>query len=142
MFKAILAPVDLAAGASSQKSVAVAADMAARYDADLHVMTVIPDYGMSIVGSFFDEHFAERAVAEAGDLLRDFCAEHIPESLRRHEHVARGSIYDELLRAADRLGVDCIVMGAHRPALKDYLLGPNAARVVRHAPCSVVVVRS
>lgn len=32
-------------------------------------------------------------------------------------------------------------MAAHRPALKDYLLGPNAARVVRHSNCSVLVVR-
>jgi nucleotide-binding universal stress UspA family protein len=35
-----------------------------------------------------------------------------------------------------------IVMASHRPELKDYLLGPNAARVVRHAECSVLVVRN
>jgi nucleotide-binding universal stress UspA family protein len=34
-----------------------------------------------------------------------------------------------------------IVLASHRPELKDYLLGPNAARVVRHAKCSVLVVR-
>ncbi|MCK5168128.1 MAG: universal stress protein, partial [Rhodospirillaceae bacterium] len=26
--------------------------------------------------------------------------------------------------------------------LKDFLLGPNAARIVRHADCSVLVVRN
>ncbi|MEP3300223.1 MAG: universal stress protein, partial [Pseudoruegeria sp.] len=36
---------------------------------------------------------------------------------------------------------DLIVIGAHRPDFKDYLLGPNAARVVRHSECSVYVVR-
>jgi nucleotide-binding universal stress UspA family protein len=36
---------------------------------------------------------------------------------------------------------DLIVVGSHRPAMKDYLLGTNAARVVRHAHCSVLVVR-
>ena len=36
---------------------------------------------------------------------------------------------------------DLIVMASHRPELKDYLIGPNAARVVRHADCSVQVVR-
>jgi nucleotide-binding universal stress UspA family protein len=66
----------------------------------------------------------------------------VPQGLRLHEHVAQGSIYDEVLRAARELGCDCIVMGSHRPELKDYLLGPNAARVVRHAPCSVMVVRA
>ena len=34
-----------------------------------------------------------------------------------------------------------IVMGSHHPELKDYLLGPNAAKVMRHADCSVMVVR-
>jgi nucleotide-binding universal stress UspA family protein len=32
-------------------------------------------------------------------------------------------------------------MGSHRPNMSDYLIGPNAARVVRHAPVSVLVVR-
>ena len=32
-------------------------------------------------------------------------------------------------------------MSANRPELKDYLLGPNAARVVRHSDVSVLVVR-
>lgn len=41
----------------------------------------------------------------------------------------------------DMLGADLIVMASQRPELKDYLLGPNAARVVRHAEQSVLVVR-
>jgi nucleotide-binding universal stress UspA family protein len=38
------------------------------------------------------------------------------------------------------LNATLIVMGAHRPAFQDYLIGPNAARVVRHAKCSVLVL--
>ncbi len=37
--------------------------------------------------------------------------------------------------------VDCIVMASHRPGLQDYFLGSTAARVVRHAKCSVHVLR-
>lgn len=36
---------------------------------------------------------------------------------------------------------DCIIMGSHKPGLIDYLLGSTAARVVRHAPCAVHVLR-
>lgn len=43
--------------------------------------------------------------------------------------------------AKDR-GVDCIVIGSHKPGLIDYLLGSTAARVVRHAPCAVHVLRT
>lgn len=38
-------------------------------------------------------------------------------------------------------GVDCIVMGSHKPGLGDYFLGSTASRVVRHAHCAVHVVR-
>jgi nucleotide-binding universal stress UspA family protein len=38
-------------------------------------------------------------------------------------------------------GVDCIVIGSHKPGLRDYFLGSTAARVVRHARCAVMVQR-
>ncbi|NNK78730.1 MAG: universal stress protein [Litoreibacter sp.] len=43
--------------------------------------------------------------------------------------------------AADN-DVDCIVIGSHKPDLRDYLLGSTAGRVVRHAPCAVHVQRT
>ncbi len=141
MFKSLLLPIDLAAGTGRRRTLAVASDMAQRYAAALHVMTVVPDFGMSIVGSFFDDGFADRAQSEAAEQLEALCIAHLPPGLACVRHVARGPIYDEILRAAKRLDSDCIVMGSHRPELKDYLLGPNSARVVRHAPCTVMVVR-
>ena len=38
-------------------------------------------------------------------------------------------------------GVDCIVIGSHKPGLRDFFLGSTAARVVRHATCAVHVHR-
>ncbi len=46
-----------------------------------------------------------------------------------------------ILEWAEANGVDCIVVASHRPGLTDYLLGSTAGRVVRHAACSVHVVR-
>lgn len=42
---------------------------------------------------------------------------------------------------AENNGVDCIVIGSHKPGLRDYFLGSTAARVVRHAGCAVHVHR-
>jgi nucleotide-binding universal stress UspA family protein len=42
---------------------------------------------------------------------------------------------------AAEVGADCIIVGSHKPGLSDYLLGSTAGRVVRHAPCSVHVLR-
>ena len=48
---------------------------------------------------------------------------------------------DEIVKAAQQTNCDLIVMASHRPELSDFLLGPNAARVVRHAACSVMIIR-
>ncbi|WP_179655998.1 universal stress protein, partial [Salmonella enterica] len=36
---------------------------------------------------------------------------------------------------------DMVIIASHRPDITTYLLGSNAAAVVRHAECSVLVVR-
>jgi nucleotide-binding universal stress UspA family protein len=51
------------------------------------------------------------------------------------------SIYAEILAVAEEAEADLVVVGSDRPAMKGYLLGTNAARVVRHARCSVLVAR-
>ena len=38
-------------------------------------------------------------------------------------------------------GADCIVVASHKPGIKDFFLGSTAARVVRHAHCTVHVLR-
>ena len=42
---------------------------------------------------------------------------------------------------AQEIGADCIIVGSHKPGLQDYFLGSTAARIVRHAPCAVHVLR-
>jgi nucleotide-binding universal stress UspA family protein len=44
-------------------------------------------------------------------------------------------------REAEKFGADLIVVGSHRPSMATYLLGSNAASIVRHSRCSVLVVR-
>lgn len=42
---------------------------------------------------------------------------------------------------AHEKGTDCIVVASHTPDVSDFFLGSTAAWVVRHAHCSVHVVR-
>lgn len=141
MFRSILLPIDLASEESWKKPLELAAELARHGGATLHVMTVVPDFGMSIVGSYFDEGFEAKALADTAERMQAWTTQHVPGAVKSEAHVAHGRIYEEILRAADKLGCDAIVLGAHRPELGDYLLGPNAARVVRHAGQSVLVVR-
>jgi len=42
---------------------------------------------------------------------------------------------------ADKVGADCIIVGSHKPDVKDFFLGSTAARIMRYAKCSVHVLR-
>lgn len=140
MSRKILLPIDLGDEVSWKKPLSEALTMLGP-DGELHIVSVLPDFGMPQVGGYFGKDFERGALSAFGKALADWTQANVPEGVAAHPHVLHGTIYDEVLRAAEKLGVDVIVIGSHRPALKDYLLGPNAARVVRHAQCSVYVVR-
>jgi nucleotide-binding universal stress UspA family protein len=142
MFKTVLLPIDLSAPSSWQKALPAALRLSQPEDGGvLHVLAVVPDFGMSVVGSYFETGFEEKAMHKVGEDLADWVAANIPAQTEVHPHVMHGRVYEQIITAADQLAVDAIVMASHRPELTDYLLGPNAARVVRHAKQSVFVVR-
>ena len=68
-------------------------------------------------------------------------AARVPSGMHVQHIVRQGTVYEMVLLTAKEIDADLIIIASHRPELKDYLLGPNAARVVRHANCSVLVVR-
>ncbi len=140
LFKRILATVDLGDEESSVRVVNAALEVMTGDDS-VHVVCVVPDFGSGVVGTFFPDGHEADMIKHTTDALHAFTAKHLPKGTRVQHIVAHGNIYEEILEAANKIGVDLIVIGSHRPALKDYLLGPNAARVVRHARQSVLVVR-
>lgn len=141
MYKKILLPFDLGAPTGQEKAIKSAVQLAQATDSELHIMTVVPDFGMSLVGSFFPADYEKKVVAQTQKQLSQLVSEQIPEGITTREIVAYGTIYSEILDYAKKQKIDLVIMASHRPELKDYLVGPNAARVVRHAKCSVMVVR-
>ena len=126
---------------ASEKPSKTAVQLAQSYNSVLHVMTVVPDFGMSIVGTYFPEDYEESMLTDTKEKLNAYVSKHIPESIKSRQIVAHGTIYNEILDYANKVKVNLIVIASHRPELKDYLVGPNAARVVRHANCSTMIVR-
>lgn len=140
MYKDILMPVDLG-DENSWRALPVCIEYAKAFKPTLHVMTVVPDFGMSIVGSFFPADFENQALKQGSEKLHEWVAANVPKGISVQHIVAHGSVYEEILRVSEEIKCDLIVMASHRPKAEDYLIGPNAARVVRHANCSVLVVR-
>ncbi|MGK0271822.1 MAG: universal stress protein F [Cocleimonas sp.] len=52
-----------------------------------------------------------------------------------------GSSYHNIIESAKENEADLILINSHKPGFGDYLLGSTAGKVVRHAPCSVLVER-
>jgi nucleotide-binding universal stress UspA family protein len=90
---------------------------------------------------YLPEDTESRLAHEAAAGLDAFVAEHVPPGVTAFKHLDTGGIYHCILATAERIGSDLIVMASHRPEMSDYLVGPNASRVVRHANISVLVVR-
>lgn len=55
--------------------------------------------------------------------------------------VRTGHPANQILELAEEKKADLIIVASHRPGLQDYFIGSTAARVVRHAACSVLVTR-
>ncbi len=141
-YKNVLVPIDIEDGESCRQALAAALEQCPRKGAKLHVLTVLPGFGMSVVGTYFPKEHEQEMQMKAAERLKEICDAELPKDLDVSPLVASGNVYDTILHKAHDLKADLIVMSAHRPELSDYLLGPNAARVVRHARCSVLVVRT
>jgi nucleotide-binding universal stress UspA family protein len=140
MYKNILLAIDLDDETSCRKPLLSAVELARKFAARLHVLTVVREV----------EAILQARAALAYQVIASDLENRIAALIRRAEAsdlepnilITHGaSIYAEILGVAEEAGADLIVVGSHRPAMKDYLLGTNASRVVRHASCSVLVAR-
>lgn len=138
----ILLPVDLSDTVREAPVVHEALRQAQAFNGRLHLITVVPAFSGYLFQALYDDSVGQKAEACVQERLHAFCQHYMPQDMDYQLHIKHGTIYKEILETADEIGADLIVMSASRPELADYLLGPNTAKVVRHARQSVLVVRS
>lgn len=142
MKKHILVPLDINSTQEHRKIIAALLNDYASQDTCLHLVSVLPfDEGLGVLSQFIPEGFEEGEKRSAKSKL-EAIAQQLAEGFKHFQyHLPSGNVYVEILALSERLNADLIVLGSHKPELKDYLLGPSAARVMRHAKCSVLIVR-
>ncbi len=140
MFKKILVPVDPGETAFAEEALQKASQLARDYGARIHLMAVCPEV-QSFVASQLPEGWQQREIEESTTILNGVGATlDVPEGTV--DCVVRmGSVYHEVIEEAERAECDLILMTSHKPGLSTYFIGSNAAHIVRHAPCSVLVLR-
>ena len=150
MSKNILVAIDLADMETSNRVIAAAVEQWEQTeDPALYLMTVVPDivagldwrYAIRGETGGSEEWDIRAIVKDALARLNQIAEEQIPDGLEVNTIARHGSAYEQVLTVAEEIDAHQIVVGAHRDTAGDFLIGSNTARIVRHAKCSVSVVR-
>ena len=139
--KIILAAVDLQHKESDKNIAAEALALAKSHGADLHLVFVVPDEQNGYVQQYIPADMRAQVDKDVKADLDAFSASLIQGDTNVETHALRGVVYAEIINLSDKIKSDFIVIGAHKPGFLDFFMGPNAARVARHAECSVMIVR-
>lgn len=136
MYKNILVPIDPAHQEKHEHALAMARRLAEDANSEITALTVIepiPAY----MAAEMPADVTAAAAARAMDALRHL----VGERSEIRTVILHGKPGNEIVDYATKHDIDCIVIASHKPGLSDYFLGSTAARVVRHSPCSVHVMR-
>lgn len=144
MYSSILVPIDISEKDLTKLVIPYVQAHAVINIAKVHFLTVIPSYpyystlGLAYAVEASDmKELQQEVLSKLGEIVKQF---KIPED-KIKIHVTSGSPKDQILKLADMVDADLIIIASHRPDISTYLLGSNAAAVVRHAKCPVLVVR-
>lgn len=136
MYKTVIVPVDIAHTDKAESMIATARLLGGD-QAKIVLANVVEE-----IPSYVVPELPENMVDKSMERARQELAK-IAEATEGNVgiDVRCGQVTTKILEAAQELNADAIVVASHRPGLQDYFLGSTAARVVRHAQCSVVVIR-
>ena len=135
MYSNILVPIALD---NEEDRSAQALDIAKSLSAEgatitlLHVVEAVPSYAISYISSDILNATRKGIESELARLAADIGANSV---------VIDGHSGRSILDYAEEKGNDLIVIASHRPGMQTLLLGSTATHVVRHANCSVHVLR-
>jgi len=144
MYNSILVPLDISEDDLTNMVIPYVQEHTALNTAKVHFLTVIPSLPYySSLGLAYSaempkmEEFQNAALSKLDKIVKQFKIP--PEKIQTH--VVTGSPKDQILKLAESISADLIIIASHKPDISTYLLGSNAAAVVRHAKCPVLVVR-
>ena len=140
MYKRIVLAVDLAEPTPAPKGLMEAVELAKTGGGELRLVNVQPVIPATFMEMCRSIRRRAGGAGQGGARTRFSAASTCPSSARALRRGQAG-LYHELLEEASEWDADLIVVGSHRPVMSDYLLGSNAKTIVRHAQCSVLVVR-
>ena len=141
MFKNIIIPIDLSDKPSIKAILPKALSFANIFNAKLHFVYIIPDFGIKMIADYLPKNWATDQQEKYQAQMTELIKQQIPADIEIVFHIGRGAIYDEIIQYASDVKADLVIISAVRPQLRDYMLGSNASKIVRHSSVSVLVIR-
>jgi nucleotide-binding universal stress UspA family protein len=137
----ILVPLDLSL--ASMEALDYAVWLAKQFRAAIHLMHVYPpDEASSVPGAAHLLLQSAEVIERLNEELTGIHRKHVPTFCPENCHIRGGRPREEIVRVAREIGADLIVLSTRGySGLKHLLLGSTAERVVRNAPCPVLVAR-
>ncbi|SFF98349.1 universal stress protein [Neptunomonas qingdaonensis] len=141
MFKNILIPVDLAHEEQFSRLMAAAVLLIGSNKAQIDLLYV--DQSLIHQGSYpyLDNKTYAEHKKDATERLEYLIQTVAPAHVTCVTHIRQGAAHDHIIEEAKLQQSDAILMMAKRPGIASYFLGNTAEKVVRHADCSVFVIR-
>ena len=140
MFDRILVPIDIASENDPAAVLQIARTFAGDYGSQLHLLNIVPPIP-GYVAPHLPPGAHESMTSQAAAALIDMARKNdLPENTETAVRTGRPA--DGILDYAENHKVEAIFVASHDPGVADYVLGSTAARVVRHAHCSVFVIRN
>ena len=140
--KSILVPLDFSP--PSKKALDYAVSVARQFKAKLTLLHVVepvatPDFAATFPLVMEDDRLMALAKKDLEGVMK---SARIPRGIVEKVLVRFGRSFHEITEAARTRKADLIIISTHGyTGLKHVLLGSTTERVVRHAPCPVLVVR-
>lgn len=141
--KRLLLPTDFSE--SARHAFLYALSLAQKYDAELHLLHVIEVLPSGYTSELFPGAMT-RVIEEISGYARAEMSKLVDEARQQgrppRDRIVQGKPAAEIIRVAAEDEVDMIVIGSHgRGALSHALFGSTTERVVRKAPCPVLICR-
>lgn len=141
MFKNVLVPIDTDESDVAVPGVQFAAQLAALTNGAVRMIHVLPPAPWRVQEILPAQLQVDREGVALKKMKEMAKKANVPTD-NFSATVRSGSVYDEVLAEAETWGADLIIIGSHSPSMSTYLLGSNAQNIVRHANCSVLVIRA
>ena len=141
MFKKILVPIDIDRPNAAKAVYDCAKEIAEQSDAQVKLISVMPGFGMPIVGSYITDEIRNEALEHFQESIEDFVEKNCDKSVTYA--IRAGKNWQEIVKMAEKWEADLIIVYHNRRRdINEVFSRTCSQQVYQHAHCSVLRLRN